>query len=107
MSSPLPPDYAERVYAGWIGKCIGVRLGAPLENWTYDEIRANLGEVTDFLPLPPGKLFKPDDDANFAHFEAITKAVETPVLPASWPPVAHRRHASPDLAELHRLRPRP
>jgi len=65
MSSPLPPDYAERVYAGWIGKCIGVRLGAPLENWTYDEIRANLGEVTDFLPLPPGKLFKPDDDTAF------------------------------------------
>ena len=65
MSSTLPPDYAERVYAGWIGKCIGVRLGAPLENWTYDEIRANLGEVTDFLPLPPGKLFKPDDDTAF------------------------------------------
>ncbi len=65
MSMILPDDYAERVYAGWTGKCIGVRLGAPVENWTYDQIRANLGEITDFLPLPPGKLFKPDDDTAF------------------------------------------
>ncbi len=65
MAHALPHDYAERLYAGWIGKCIGVRLGAPVENWTYDQIRANLGEVTDFLPLPPGKLFKPDDDTAF------------------------------------------
>ena len=58
----LPHDYANRVYAGWLGKCIGVRFGAPLEGWTYQEIRDTLGEVSDFLPLPPGKLFKPDDD---------------------------------------------
>jgi ADP-ribosylglycohydrolase len=58
----LPHDYDNRVYAGWLGKCIGVRFGAPLEGWTYQEIKDTLGEVTDFLPLPPGKLFKPDDD---------------------------------------------
>ncbi|MEW5718572.1 MAG: ADP-ribosylglycohydrolase family protein [Chloroflexota bacterium] len=58
----LPNDYRERVYAGWLGKCIGVRLGAPVESWTYDDIANNLGEVNDFLPLPPGKIFKPDDD---------------------------------------------
>ncbi len=60
--SKLPPDYDQRVYAGWLGKCTGVRFGAPLENWTYDEIRLNLGEVTDYFPLEPGKIFKPDDD---------------------------------------------
>ncbi len=60
--SKLPPDYENRVYAGWLGKCIGVRFGAPLEGWTYQEIRDTLGEVTEYLPLPPGKLFKPDDD---------------------------------------------
>ena len=64
-AEPLPADYAERVYAGWLGKCIGVRLGAPVENWTHQEIRDTLGEVRDFLPLPPGKLFKPDDDTAF------------------------------------------
>ena len=58
----IPPDYDERVYAGWLGKCIGVRFGAPLEGWTYEEIRDNLGEIDGYLPVPPGKLFKPDDD---------------------------------------------
>ena len=28
--SPLPPDYEHKVYAGWLGKCIGVRFGAGL-----------------------------------------------------------------------------
>ncbi len=58
----LPPDYDERVYAGWLGKCIGVRFGAPLEGWTYEEIRDNLGEVTTYLREDSGKIFKPDDD---------------------------------------------
>ena len=63
MSFPL--DYRERVYAGWIGKCVGVRFGAPVENWTYQEIKETLGELEAYLPLPPGKIFKPDDDTAF------------------------------------------
>ena len=31
---PLPADYEERVYAGVLGKIIGVYLGRPFENWT-------------------------------------------------------------------------
>lgn len=58
----LTADYRRRVYAGWLGKCIGVRLGAPIEGWTYQAIRDNLGEITGYLPQPPGKIFKPDDD---------------------------------------------
>jgi ADP-ribosylglycohydrolase len=58
----IPPDYDERVYAGWLGKCIGVRFGAPLEGWTYDEIRCNIGEIDGYLNEAPGKVFKPDDD---------------------------------------------
>jgi ADP-ribosylglycohydrolase len=61
----LPFDYRERVYAGWLGKCIGVRLGVPVENWTADQIARNLDDVRGFLPLPPGKLFQPDDDTAF------------------------------------------
>ena len=60
--SPLPPNYEHKVYAGWLGKCIGVRFGAPLENWTYQEIRDHLGELDGYLPLPESKIFKPDDD---------------------------------------------
>ena len=61
----LPSDYEQRVYAGWLGKNIGVRFGAPLENWTYDDIRSNLGEVTGYLRDDAGKIFKPDDDTSF------------------------------------------
>ena len=61
----LPAGYRDRIYAGWLGKCIGVRLGAPVENWTYQEIQDNLGEIRGFLPLPPGTVFKPDDDTAF------------------------------------------
>lgn len=61
----LPKDYRERVYAGWIGKCAGVRFGAPIEGWTYREICDNLGELDSYLPLPSGKIFKPDDDTAF------------------------------------------
>lgn len=58
----LPPDYEQRVYAGWLGKCIGVRFGAPVENWTYEDIRDNLGELTTYVREDQGKIFKPDDD---------------------------------------------
>ena len=65
MTTPkhtLPQNYRERVYAGWIGKCAGVRLGAPVEGWTQQDIHHHLVSVADYLPLPPGKIFKPDDD---------------------------------------------
>jgi len=61
----LPADYRDRVYAGWLGKCIGVRLGVPVENWTAHEIARHLGEVSAFLPLPPNTTFQPDDDTSF------------------------------------------
>ncbi len=60
----LPSDYEQRVYAGWLGKCIGVRFGAPLENWTYEEIRDNLGELDGYLREDAGRIFKPDDDTS-------------------------------------------
>jgi ADP-ribosylglycohydrolase len=41
----LPQDYTERVYAGVLGKIIGVYLGRPFEGWTYERIMEELGEV--------------------------------------------------------------
>ena len=46
---PFPNDYAERVYAGVLGKIIGVYLGRPFEGWTYAEIMAKLGEVSYYV----------------------------------------------------------
>jgi ADP-ribosylglycohydrolase len=42
---PIPHDYAERVYAGVLGKLIGVYLGRPFESWMYERIMAELGEI--------------------------------------------------------------
>ena len=30
----ITENYMEKVYAGWLGKIIGIRLGAPIEGWT-------------------------------------------------------------------------
>jgi ADP-ribosylglycohydrolase len=45
----LPHDYAERVYAGVLGKIIGVYLGRPFEGWLYDDIMRQLGEVNYYV----------------------------------------------------------
>ena len=44
-----PTDYLERVYAGVLGKIIGVYLGRPFEGWTYQRITAELGEIWDYV----------------------------------------------------------
>jgi len=46
---PLLNDYSERVYAGVLGKIIGVYLGRPIEGWTYERIIATLGEVRYYV----------------------------------------------------------
>ncbi len=63
MTTDLPADYAERVYAGVLGKVIGVYLGRPFEGWTYDRIQEHLGDIEyyvhDKLNVP---LIVTDDD---------------------------------------------
>jgi len=64
----FPPDYAERVYAGVLGKIIGVYLGRPVEGWTHEQIMASLGEIKYYvndrhdLPLRNHMLVVTDDD---------------------------------------------
>ena len=41
----IPHDYAERVYAGVLGKIIGVYVGRPVEGWTHERIMARFGEI--------------------------------------------------------------
>ncbi|MEJ2709125.1 MAG: ADP-ribosylglycohydrolase family protein [Anaerolineales bacterium] len=45
----LPNDYAERVYAGVLGKLIGVYLGRPFEGWAYERILKELGEIDYYV----------------------------------------------------------
>lgn len=60
---PLPADYTERVYAGVLGKIIGVYLGRPFEGWTYERITAELGDIQYYIHERLGALLiVPDDD---------------------------------------------
>lgn len=59
----LPSDYLERVYAGVLGKIIGVYVGRPFEGWTYERILRELGEVTYYVHERLNKpLIVSDDD---------------------------------------------
>ena len=44
----IPYDYLERVYAGVLGKLIGVYMGRPIEGWTHDP---NDEALLDLLPV--------------------------------------------------------
>src|SRR5690554_687320 len=45
----FPHGYEERVYAGVLGKIIGVYLGRPFEGWTYERIIDRLGQVDYYV----------------------------------------------------------
>ena len=62
---PIPPDYAERVYAGVLGKLIGVYLGRPIEGWPYQHIVRELGEIRHYVHERLGvPLVVTDDDVS-------------------------------------------
>ena len=61
--STIPHDYAERVYAGVLGKIIGVYIGRPFEGWPHERILTELGEITYYVHEKLDKpLIVPDDD---------------------------------------------
>jgi ADP-ribosylglycohydrolase len=61
----VPHDYEERVYAGVLGKIIGVYVGRPFEGWQYERIMQELGEISyyvnDKLPAKPPLVVTDDD----------------------------------------------
>lgn len=62
-NSSLPSDYAARVYAGVLGKIIGVYLGRPFEQWPYEKIAETFGEINSYVHEKVGaRLVVTDDD---------------------------------------------
>jgi ADP-ribosylglycohydrolase len=49
MKYSLPNDYEDRVYAGVLGKLIGVYLGRPFEQWSYSAIAERWGEIRRYV----------------------------------------------------------
>lgn len=59
----LPADFEETVYAGVLGKIIGVYLGRPFEGWEHRRILAELGPIDYYVHERVGvPLVVTDDD---------------------------------------------
>lgn len=54
--------FIEKIYSGWLAKIIGIRLGAPIEGWTYEKIKNIYGEIDGYLV--DYHEFAADDDSN-------------------------------------------
>ncbi|MGI6239935.1 MAG: ADP-ribosylglycohydrolase family protein, partial [Christensenellales bacterium] len=51
-----------KCYAGWLAKLAGIRLGAPVEGWTYARIAREIGEIDGYIE--DVSRFAADDDSN-------------------------------------------
>lgn len=60
-----------KTYSGWLGKIIGIRLGAPFEGWDDEKIAAFFGDVKGYVVNYD--TFAADDDSNGPLF--FTRAV--------------------------------
>lgn len=73
----IPHDYIERCYSGWLAKLIGIRYGAPIEGWTYQQIKDIYGEIDGYIL--DYDLFAADDDSNgpMVFIRALNDATHT------------------------------
>jgi ADP-ribosylglycohydrolase len=79
----LPVDYRERVFAGVLGKVIGVYLGRPFEQWSHERIDRELGEIRSYVHEKLGHpLVVTDDDitGTFTFFRALEDSGYDPNL---------------------------
>ena len=88
----IPSDYTERVYAGVLGKLIGVYLGRPFEGWSYEVLNEQFGEINyyvhEHLDVP---LIVTDDDISgtFTFLRALpdygnSRAISAAQIGQSW-----------------------
>ncbi len=81
----IPNDYLERVYAGVLGKLIGVYLGRPFEQWTHQRIMQELGPIEYYVHDRLGEpLVVTDDDVagTFTFIRALEDYGVSPDLSA-------------------------
>jgi ADP-ribosylglycohydrolase len=87
----ISEDYLEKVYAGFLGMNIGIRLGAPLEplEWTAERIQRIFGDIKGYVK--DYKTFAADDDANGPVFflralydDAVNRELEPQDVGRAW-----------------------
>ena len=42
-------QFEEKIYAGVLGKIIGVYFGRPVEGWSYEKIMEKFGEIDYYV----------------------------------------------------------
>jgi len=70
----LVKKYSEQIYAGVLGKLIGVYMGRPVEGWSYDAICERFGYIDRYVAEETGAPFiVPDDDISgtFIFYRAL------------------------------------
>ena len=66
--------YGDQIYAGVLGKIIGVYLGRAVEGWTYESIQSRFGDIYFYVAEQVGMpLIVPDDDISgtFVFYRAL------------------------------------
>ena len=54
-------QYENQIYAGVLGKILGVYLGRPVEGWSYQKIQDTFGEVSYYCLLYTSDVYKRQD----------------------------------------------
>ena len=76
----------EKIYAGVVGKIIGVYLGRPVEGWSYENISSRFNEIQHYVnDSTKAPLIVPDDDISgtFAFIRALRDNGNRPDLPSA------------------------
>ncbi|KAF4459471.1 adp-ribosylation crystallin j1 [Fusarium albosuccineum] len=73
---PLQDDYLERVYAGVLGKLVGVYVGRPFEGWTQQRIMAELGHIYYYVHEQLDQPLLVTDDDISGTFQFLRALVE-------------------------------
>ena len=55
-------EYLNKVYASWLGKLIGIRLGSPVEGWSHEQIMEKYPDEEGYLV--DYDVYAADDDSN-------------------------------------------
>jgi ADP-ribosylglycohydrolase len=74
LAPAVSPRYAEKTYAGVLGKLIGVYLGRAVEGWRYEDIERTFGEIDYYVnERVKWPLIVPDDDISgtFLFYRAL------------------------------------
>jgi ADP-ribosylglycohydrolase len=85
VTDSLPAHYTEKIYAGVLGKIIGVYLGRPVEGWRYVDLHRRFGELNYYVNAELGEpLVVADDDVSGTF--AFVRALEDHCYPATLEP---------------------